>query len=177
LGNGTTTQSATPVEPVGLSGGVVAVAAGWEHTCALTTAGGVKCWGFNNDGRLGTGTGEQSLVPVDVVGLSSGVTAISASRYNTCALTSTGGVMCWGYNEHGELGNEPERVPVSAAPVLVSGLDSGVRAISTGMGHSCALTTGGGVVCRGANFAGQLGDGTTNDAHAPVKVTPGLGPA
>ena len=53
--NGTTTQALTAVDVTGLSAGVAAIAAGRDHTCALTTGGGVKCWGSNFDGELGNG--------------------------------------------------------------------------------------------------------------------------
>jgi alpha-tubulin suppressor-like RCC1 family protein len=74
------------------------------------------CWGYNGTGQLGDNSTTESNVPVAVSGLSSGVAAISAGASHTCALTSAGGVMCWGDNVYGELGNNSgaeSDVPVS----------------------------------------------------------------
>ena len=168
LGDNTTIRRLTPVDVSGLNSGVIAIAAGEGYTCALTTAGGVKCWGWNSGGQLGDNSTTQRLTPVDVVGLTSGVTAISAAQFHTCALTTAGGVKCWGWNGGGQLGNNS--TTESLVPVDVLGLTSGVTAIATGFYHSCARTAAGGVKCWGWNADGQLGDNSTTQRLTPVDV-------
>jgi alpha-tubulin suppressor-like RCC1 family protein len=152
----------------GLTSGVTAISAGGSHTCALLNTGGVKCWGMNTWGQLGNGTNAGSNVPVNVAGLTSGVTAISAGAYHTCALLNTGGVKCWGMNTWGQLGNGTNTD--SNVPVNVADLTSGVTAISAGQIHTCALLTDGGIKCWGGNGSGELGDGTTAGRNVPVDV-------
>ncbi len=169
LGDGTTTDRLTPVAVSGLSNGVTAVSAGSVHTCALTSGGGVVCWGFNSEGRLGDGTRTDRLTPVAVSGLATGVTSVAAGSAHTCAVTSAGGVMCWGYNRFGPLGDGTTTGRLT--PVAVSGLSSGVIAVVAGSDHTCAVTSGGGVRCWGNNDFGQLGDGTKTTRLTPVAVS------
>ena len=168
LGDGTTTERTTPVDVVGLGSPVRTLDAGWNFTCAVTRSGGVKCWGYNGQGQLGNGTTTDSLTPSDVAGLASGVTAISAGVLHACALTTRGGVVCWGRNDAGQLGDGTTSDRLT--PVDVAGLGSGVVAISAGVRHTCAVTRQGAVMCWGANNAGELGDGTTTGRLTPVKV-------
>ncbi len=169
LGDSSTTQRLTAVDVSGLSSGVSAIATGGDHTCALTASGGVKCWGFNGTGQLGDGSTTQRLAAVDVSGLSSGVSAIAAGRDHTCAITTSGGVKCWGRNARGSLGDGSTTQRLTA--VDVSGLSSGVSAVAPNAFHTCALTVSGGVKCWGGNFAGQLGDGSTVDRLTAVDVS------
>ena len=179
--NETEDPNPAPVEVDGLSSDVVALTAGYYHTCALTSEGGVKCWGSNQYGQLGDPTNAQTdnpnPTPVEVEGLSGGVVAIAAGSYHTCALTAAGGIKCWGLNQYGALGvetNNGNALP-NSTPVDVDGLSRGVVAIAGGDVHTCALTSEGGVKCWGYNFFGQLGiatnTGTDNANPAPVDVT------
>jgi alpha-tubulin suppressor-like RCC1 family protein len=162
-----TAPSLVPVDVEGLASGVTAIAAGYDHACALTSAGGVRCWGYDRSGQLGNGSTANTSVPVDVIGLGSAVTAISAGFRHTCALTTRGGVKCWGYNGYGQLGDGS--IISSSVPVDVSGLGTGVRAISAGSIHSCAVTSNGAAKCWGSNISGQLGHGTAN-SRTPLNV-------
>jgi alpha-tubulin suppressor-like RCC1 family protein len=169
LGDGATTGIAGPVDVVGLSGGVRAIAAGAYHTCAVGDDGGVTCWGLNVHGQLGNGTIADSNAPANVTGLSSGVTAIVAGMEHTCALTGAGGVKCWGADSFGQLGTG-KVANYYIVPVDVVGLEDPVIAIAAGAYHTCAITTGGTVACWGYNVYGQLGDGTRTNSSRPVRV-------
>jgi len=151
-----------------------AIVGGGNHMCALTSDGGVKCWGENIHGQLGDDTTTDSPRPVDVVGLSEGIVAITAGGDyagiggHSCAITSAKTVKCWGANEYGQLGlgDTNDR----HTPVEIAGL-SDVKALTAGWYHTCALMEQGTVKCWGSNYCGALGTGDTTDSSTPVDVT------
>ncbi|MFN8017062.1 MAG: hypothetical protein U0P45_02945 [Acidimicrobiales bacterium] len=168
LGNGTTTNSTTPVAVSSLGTTVSEVSASEFHSCALINGGTVKCWGANQYGQLGNGTTTNSLTPVTVTGLSS-VTQIDAGLSSLTCAVSAGAAKCWGLNGSGQLGNG--NTTNQSSPVTVTGLGSGVAKVGAGSSHACALTAAGAVKCWGANDSGQLGNGTNTPSTTPVAVT------
>lgn len=169
LGNGTTSPSAVPSLVDGLSAGVVALAAGSNHSCAIDTAGNAWCWGLNTSGQLGDGTTTRALQPRKVAGIGRSVNAIVAGSRHTCAVTDTGAMLCWGGNGSGQLGTgSASSRQLSPTPVM--GMDSGVEAIAAGTFHTCSMARNNEVHCWGYNAGGQLGDGTIQSTRVPVAI-------
>src|SRR5262249_27585675 len=118
--------------------------------CAVTAAGGVKCWGNNVDGSLGDGSNKNSPVPVDVVGLSAISSVIAGHDDKACALDTTGSVFCWGLHAAGmmQTGDSRRNVPIKLEQL------GGVTAISVGSLHVCVLQ---------GSYPKCLGDSTFNE--------------
>jgi hypothetical protein len=161
------------VDVTSLGSGVTALAVGSAHTCVITTGGGMKCWGVNANGRLGDGTTANRTAPVDVIGLSSGVTAIAAGGMHTCALVN-GGAKCWGFNAYGQLGTGT--YTDALMPVSVSGLSSAVSDLTAGQAHTCALVGNGRPKCWGSDDWGQLGQAIMTGSLTPVDAIASLPP-
>lgn len=163
-----TTTALSPMTAVNIPSSVVTLALGFRHACGLTDTGGVKCWGSGlNNGELGNGSKVKSSQPVDVIGLSSGVTVLDAGPNSSCAIQN-GNVWCWGSNARNLLGDGSGST-FSAQPVQVVGV-SGATAISVGDGHACAVIAGGELRCWGDNNTYRLGDGNLLAAANPPVV-------
>jgi len=150
---------------------VVGVALGRQHTCSLTNAGAIQCWGRNDAGQLGDGTGTQQLAPVAVTfPIEAGTPVdIEAGDQHTCVIDDARALWCWGSNANGQLMLEPDGMGFDGytlVPVAVE-VGAGVLAVTGGVTHTCVLTDAGDVRCWGTNTAGQIGNGTTNYAFEP----------
>ena len=169
LGDGTTTDSTTPVHVSSLSG-ITAVAGGFFHTVALRNDGTVWTWGDNEYGQLGDGTTINSSIPVQVLSLS-GVAAIAAAYGHTVALKNDGTVWAWGWNGTYQLGDgtyadstTPLQVKDPSDPSIFL---TGVTAIAAGQYHTVALKNDTTVWAWGDNAQGQLGTDTSIPAFLP----------
>lgn len=171
LGNGTTIDSAIPVQVIGLSGITkISAAALAEHSLALKNDGTVWAWGRNNRGEIGNGTGgtgQYQLTPVQVSNITN-VVEISAGFAHSTAVTGDGFVWQWGWNRRGEYGNGTNSdvsVPLQT-PVGFNG----AAKIAGGVAHTMIVKTDGNVWGSGENAHGQLGDGTFTNTLTPVQA-------
>jgi alpha-tubulin suppressor-like RCC1 family protein/uncharacterized protein YjdB len=175
LGDGTWLNKSPAVDVKDLTSGVTAITSGSQFSCALLSTKTVKCWGANGYGQLGIGTTATRNEPTQVlVGGQpiSDVASISAGYEHACAVLTNGEAMCWGRNTYGQLGDGT--TSNKSVPTPVVSLGTTIRAISGGLDHTCAITTGGAAKCWGHNTKGSLGNGTFTDSSSPVNVV-GLG--
>ena len=172
IGDGSTTfrPQATPV--VGLSAKVTQLALTYQSSCALLETGAVQCWGGNTQGELGVGQTakiNQSTSPISVVLLNNvTIKRLVSGRQHLCGITNSDTLVCWGWNDSGQLGLTD--TTAHFIPTTVTSVGSGVKQVAAGYGHSCAVRASD-TVCWGDNSKGQLGDGTTTSSSLPVVVT------
>ncbi len=137
------------------------VAAALHHSCSLSTAGSVFCWGSNERGEL-SGVAKTSGTPVQV-SLPRPASQISAGRARTCARLIDGSLYCWGLTP-----DSKDVAPVVQPPTLVA-LPGNTADMGAGGAHLCALTVSGGVYCAGQ--ASSVGDGTGKAQAQPVLLS------
>ena len=174
LGSGTGGGGLTPVSVVDVSTtpitGVVSISAGFNHTCALFSDGGVQCWGYGGGGQLGDGSFSTRNYAADVSGYTSGVSRISAGAEHTClVVAATHDIKCFGDNMWGGLGDGT--TTSQGSPVSVVGIPSTAQEVASGNGFTCAKLQDGSLRCWGANGSGSVGDGTVSETSAPVTVS------
>jgi alpha-tubulin suppressor-like RCC1 family protein/Tfp pilus assembly major pilin PilA len=153
------------------------VTAGDQHTCAIGSDSLAYCWGRGDLGAMGNNTTISSRIPVPVstAGALSGKTikSMSTGSAHTCAIASGDLAYCWGWGGDGRLGNNS--TSLSSVPVAVdrSGVLSGktMKAITSEMGHTCAIASDDLAYCWGDNSFGQLGNNSTTNSLVPVAVS------
>ncbi len=190
--------------PTGVNGllGVEIVATGYRNTCVATDANEVYCWGSNRFGQLGiepptSGDNLENPDPVEhqpqLIEELTGkeIKQISIGFHHICAIilapddtdSEEGTIECWGWNSHGQLGQNPRNTRIvglgtlSTKPLTMAGMLP-ISSIATGANHTCGVTSIRSVVCWGANRHGQLGKASSigsqsspSDINLTSKVT------
>jgi alpha-tubulin suppressor-like RCC1 family protein len=159
--------AATPGAVPNLTGvAQIAVSPASGHACAVKTDGSLWCWGANTFGQCGQPTATDPVpTPAQVTALGNDVAQVSVGAGNACAIKkSDGSVVCWGVDDVGQSGVDPNNVttmcgpspglPCVLAPTSVSGL-ANVTTIAVGSDSACALS-GGKVSCFGTNLTGSM---------------------
>ena len=144
------------------TGEIAPIAAGSNHSAAVTKDGDLYMWGSNGGGRLGNGNRTNSYTPVKIM---KNVAAVSLGDEHSAAVTKDGSLYMWGYNRYGQLGNGS--TTDSYTPIKIM---ENVTAVSLGYYHSAAVTKDGSLYMWGANYCGQLGNGSTTDSYTPIKI-------
>ena len=169
LGIGSLNARNTATQLSGLSG-VREIALGYRHACAMTTANEVWCWGSKGYGQLGDGTTAVRTSPTQVSG-AGGFSQLQVGAEMGCGLRTNGRISCWGIGSNGQLGNGAFSEVL--VPTDVSSANT-FNSVTTGYNFACGLVSGTRAAnCWGANYTGQLGTGSTNQAAAPVAVSGG----
>jgi alpha-tubulin suppressor-like RCC1 family protein len=165
VGDGDTDSPHLGLYRVGAAGVWSTVSTGSYHTCGITTAKNLYCWGRNENGEVGDGNTDNPHLGLYRVGAAGVWSTVNAGAYHTCGITTAKNLYCWGYNGHGEVGDGNTDNPhlglyrVGAAGVWAS--------VTAGYGHTCGITTAKNLYCWGYNDDAEVGDGT--------QITPRLG--
>lgn len=137
-------------------------AGGLGHTCTITEAGTILCWGNSELGQLADTVGAPAGVPCAVC-TQGQFTHLDAGGNHTCARRLDGGVLCWGANLFGQLGAATNtecvtargRIPCALLPIQAP--VERIASVSVGADHSCGLGADSTITCWGSDYRGQLG--------------------
>jgi alpha-tubulin suppressor-like RCC1 family protein len=161
-------NSFAPTEQEHVAADTVQLVIGTEWLCLLGRTGKAKCWGIGVSNNLGSGSTDDAFVPHDVANIAGERYVQLATGFkHTCGATGTGGAMCWGSNEVGQLGNSG---PDSLVPVAASVSDA--VEIAAGDAHNCIRKADGSVWCWGDGASGQLGGAPSTPDAVPITGLP-----
>ena len=149
---------------------VAVAAAGWDHSCAITTNGELWCWGNNDYGQVGVGNPSQITNPTRI-GSTITWRSVDLGKEHTCGISANGALWCWGHNNYGQLGLGDGSPTQVSEPTRV-GSTASWRLVAAGDNHACAINENDELWCWGYNHYGELGlgDGTPAQVPSPTRV-------
>jgi alpha-tubulin suppressor-like RCC1 family protein len=173
LGVGDVVARDAPVR-VSLPQAAVAVAAGYNHTCAIAADGSLWCWGDNTEGQLGQNDapGAANAASPVRVGKKNDWLRVAGGQGHTCAIEAPGTMWCFGRNSDSETGTNPAVVQVRTPSQ--TGTSSDWTDVDIGQNSSCGVRADGSLWCWGDNSFGQLGSTPSSQPVAsPAQVGAG----
>jgi len=171
LGNGTTSYSTTTLTAMTMpTGTAVAVACGSNYTIVLMQDGTVYGCGYNGDGQLGLNNTitpklvltAMTSIPTNSDGSNKIAVAVACGNIYTIVLMSDGTVYGCGYNGDGQLGLNNTITPKLVLTAMTIPNGKTPVAVACGESHTIVLMQDGSVYGCGANWGGQLGNGTSS---------------
>ncbi|XP_022841811.1 ultraviolet-B receptor UVR8-like [Olea europaea var. sylvestris] len=171
LGHGNSSDLFSPQPIQSLQGlHIKQIACGDSHCLAVTMKGEVLSWGRNQNGQLGLGTTEDSLLPQKIEGFQGiSVKMITAGAEHTAAVTEDGELYGWGWGRYGNLGlgDRIDRL----IPEKVSSVEhEKIILVACGWRHTISVSSSGSVYTYGWSKYGQLGHGDFEDHLIPHKL-------
>jgi len=167
LGNDTRANIGMPQTVVGLAS-PTSLAVGGRHTLAVRD-GKLWAWGFNGHYQLGDGTMTDRFVPTLSGGGVSDWTEIATASRGSCGRRGSS-VACWGCLAYPTDQSVDPHCTTNQSTITNVSLPAAAVQLVAGHSHFCALLADESVWCWGRNDEGQLGNGTTTDSAAPVRV-------
>ena len=167
LGSGT--ADVTSPQTVDSTNSYSFVSIGNTHSCAITAAGRLRCWGLNDSGQLGNSsiTIGTTVTPLTDIDTAHTYIFVAAGFNETCGITDSNDLYCWGSNTSGKLGDGT--TTDRYVPTLI---DSGVkyRKVTVAATYACGLTTSNVLKCWGSNAVYTLGTGNTTSSTTPTVI-------
>ena len=183
LGNGTSIDQFTPFDitsgfSLAIDESIIKVELGGVNSSAITSSGRLFTWGFGAYGQIGDGMTSHRSTPTNItsgfnLGVEEKIVSTTIGDSHSSALTSTGRIFTWGYNNYGQLGdgtNTNIKVPKETTDHFDLALGETIIKVSSGRNHQSAITSSGRLFTWGYNNNGQLGNGTTTNALSPYEI-------
>jgi alpha-tubulin suppressor-like RCC1 family protein len=166
LGDGTTTNSCSPVREFCSATDWRQVSSTTNFAAAIKTDGSLWAWGRNFAGRLGDGTETDRCSPVREISSSTDWCQVRAITTFVVAIKTDGSLWTWGSAVVGLLGDGTQVNRCSPVREICSATNW--CQVNTGYG-AAAIKTDGSLWSWGLNSCGQLGDGTVDSKCSPVR--------